>query len=197
MAHDRTPVARKAVARLSTTLMACAMVVGLAACGDAPAPVTPSTTDAGIPTASPTVVSAEQMAKDAAVTAYKGYVAEFAHAAQTADPDDPGLPLYLGGALLSLTQHNLRILKDNGQIQVGAQTATVTRTDVDLAASPPTVTVHACLDYSSIKLVYAKDHSPVPGSEIKNPRVPAVATVWKFDNGKWLVTDTQQGTGTC
>jgi hypothetical protein len=197
MAHDRTPFARKAIPQLGSALLIGAMVVSLAACGGDPAPVTPTKTNSDLQSASPTPTSDEQVAKDAAVTAYEGYIAAYAHAAQTANPDDPSLPLYLGGALLSLTRHNLRVMKDNGQVQVGAQTATVTGTDVDLGASPPTITIHACLDYSAIQLVYAKDRSPVPGSEIKNPRIPAVATAWKFENGKWLVNETQQGTGTC
>lgn len=147
--------------------------------------------------ATPTVDPSVAAATGAAVAAYNGYLAAFAHAAQAADPDDPNLARYVADPLLSLTRHNLRAMRDRGQVQVGAQTATVTSTRVDLAGAQPAVTIHACLEYGSIRLVYRSNHSPVPDSDIKDPKVSAVATVWLYKTGQWLVNDTKQGNDPC
>jgi hypothetical protein len=145
----------------------------------------------------PSVDPSTAAATQAAIAAYNGYIQTFAVAAQAADPDDPNLARYLADPLLSLTRHNLQTMKDRGQVQVGAQKATVTSTQVDLNAAQPVVTIHACLDYSALKLVYKSNHSPVPNSEIKTPRVSAIATVWLYQSGQWLVNNTKQGNDTC
>jgi hypothetical protein len=193
-------------ARGKTSRSALAMVCALGAvlllvvagCADGSPTVAPSSEP--VPSsakATPTVDPSMAAATEAAVAAYNGYIAEFAHAAQAADPDDPDLARYVADPLLSLTRHNLRAMRDRGQVQLGAQTATVTSTQVDLANAQPAVTVHACLDYSSIKLVYKSNQSPVPNSEIKNPKVSAIVTVWLFKTGQWLVTDTKDGSDPC
>jgi hypothetical protein len=136
-------------------------------------------------------------ASRAAVTAYQGYVSAFAAASQIPDPDYPGLARYLNQPLLSRTRHELRSMRDKGVVQVGAQTATVTATSVDLASDQPSVTIRSCLDYSALRLVYKTNHSPVPNSQLKKTRVSAITTVWLFVNGQWMVTDTKDGTNPC
>jgi hypothetical protein len=136
-------------------------------------------------------------AAESAVTAYLGYVREYAAASQIPDPDYPGLARYVNQPLLSRTRHALRSLKDSGEVQLGAQTATVRSTSVDLTGAQPSATIHACLDYSALKLVHKADQSPVPNSQIKTPRVAAIVTVWLFSNGQWMVTDTKDGTDPC
>lgn len=133
----------------------------------------------------------------AAVTAYQGYIGAYAAASQIPDPDYPALSRYVNQPLLSRTKHALRSMRDSGQVQVGAQTATVKGTSVDLAGSQPSVTLRACLDYSALQLVYKSNHSPVPNSQVKSPKVSAVVTVWLFANGQWMVTDTKDGTESC
>jgi hypothetical protein len=147
--------------------------------------------------ATPTVDRSVATATEAAVAAYNAYIDAFARASQAADPDDPNLARYVADPLLSLTRHNLRAMRDRGQVQLGAQKATVTSTQVDLASTQPAVTIHACLDYSSIKLVYRSNQSPVPNSENTDPMVSAIATAWLFKNGQWLVIDTKDGGDPC
>lgn len=149
------------------------------------------------PAPSPGEDSKAADAQTKALAAYKGYLLAYAEASQAADPDDPNLATYLADPLLSLTRHNIRTLKDNGEVQMGAQTATVVSSKADLAGTTPTVTIHACLDYSALKLVYQANHSPVPNSVLKTTRVPAVATVAKYATGQWLVNDTKKGSNTC
>lgn len=180
-------------------IMLLALTAMLAGCtSKAPKPRAVSNSPSPSSTMStPAVDSSTAAATDAAVAAYNGYIRAFGQAAQAADPDDPNLASYVADPLLSLTRHNLRTLRDRGQVQVGAQTASVISAQVDLATSQPTVTIHACLDYSSIKLVYRSSRSPVPDSEIKNPKVSAIATVWLYKTGQWLVNDTKQGNNQC
>src|SRR6266550_5927189 len=123
----------------------------------APPTSAPSSADASpTPSMDPAVVRA--------IDAYHGYLAAYAAASQTANPDDPNLANYVGDPLLTLTRHNIRVLKNKGQVQLGAQKATVKSGQPNLSATPPMVTLNACLDYSELKLVYQANQSPVPNS---------------------------------
>jgi hypothetical protein len=156
-------------------------------------PSTAATTASPTPSVDPSTAAATQDA----IAAYTGYIQTFAIDAQAADPNDANLARYVADPLLGLTRHNLQTMKDRGEVQVGAQQATVTSTQVDLNSAQPVVTIHACLDYSALKLVYKANHSPVPNSQITNPKVSAIATVWLYKSGQWLVNNTKQGTDTC
>ena len=68
---------------------------------------------------------------------------------------------------------------------------------VDLAGTPPTVTINACLDYSALKLVYKSNQSPVPGTEITTPRVSVVVKVSRYTTGQWLVNESKEGGSSC
>jgi hypothetical protein len=178
--------------------LAAVILAAAAGCTDkSPASVASSAPAPSPAKATPTVDPSVAAATEAAVAAYNGYIEAFARASQAADPDDPNLARYAAGPLLILTRQSLRTMRDRGQVQLGAQTATVTSTQVDLASAQPAVTIHACLDYSSIRLVYRSNHSPVPNSEIKDPKVPAIATVWLFKTGQWLVNETRRGNDRC
>jgi hypothetical protein len=145
------------------------------------------------PGVDPAVADAEAQAR----AAYAGYIQTWAIASQAGDPDNPDLVRYVTDPLLGRVRHSLRVIKDKGAIQVGAQKATVISATVDLAAKPPTVTLKACLDYSALKLVYKSNQSPVPGSEITQPKVAAVVTVARYTTGQWLVNETKEGTDAC
>jgi len=132
-----------------------------------------------------------------AIGAYNGYVQYWAIASQAADPNNADLARYVADPLLSLTRHNIQRLHDNGEVQIGAQTATILSTQADLGNAQPAVTIHACLDYSALKLVYKSNGAPVPSSAIKTPKVSTVATVWRYQTGQWLVNKVESGTDSC
>ncbi|WP_327009746.1 hypothetical protein OHA72_22455 [Dactylosporangium sp. NBC_01737] len=132
-----------------------------------------------------------------AIGAYNGYIQHWAIASQAADPNNADLARYVADPLLSLTRHNIQRLRDNGEVQLGAQTATILTTQTDLAAAQPSVTIHACLDYSALKLVYKSNSSPVPNTAIKDPKVSTIATVWRYQTGQWLVNKVESGTDPC
>jgi hypothetical protein len=156
-----------------------------------PSPVTSSASPT--PSVDPTIADAEQQAR----AAYTGYIQTWALASQAADPDNPDLPRYIADPLLSLTRHNLRVIKDKGAVQRGAQKATVLSVKVDLSGRPQTATINSCLDYSGMQLVYKSNGSPVPNSAITDPKVPAVVTVAKYPTGQWLVNESKQGSHPC
>jgi|GEM_PF-5131253 len=146
-------------------------------------PTGPARSASPTPTVDPGVAAATQ----AAIAAYNGYFSAYAASAATANPDDPSLVRFIGGPLLSLSQHNLRNLKDHGAVELGNPKTTVTGSTVNLSASPPVVTIEACVDYSDYRLVYASNQSPVPNSALKVPRYTTTATINLFADGRWLV----------
>ena len=191
---DRTSVnkigrpRRQWCARLTIALAVAGMAnVGACSSGAVPTPAgEPTSTARSRPSPSddPKVTDAEAKA----VAVYQGYVAAYARAAKSANVNDPDLPRYIGGGLLSLSQHDLRVMGDNGAVQVGAPTATVMSTTVDLAGPPPTVTIQACVDYSSYRLVYKSNQSPVPNSTPSPTRYTTTATVSLYSDGRWRVS---------
>jgi hypothetical protein len=185
---------RRLSALVALTMSGCS----LTACGgkDPSAPTTPSVA-ASSPSPTSTVDPDVAQAVQAAIGAYNGYVQYWAIASQAADPNNADLARYVADPLLSLTRHNIQRLRDNGQVQVGAQTATIMSTHADLNNAQPSVTIHACLDYSALKLVYKSNSSPVPNSAIKDPKVSTVATVWRYQTGQWLVNKAESGTDPC
>ena len=179
-------------------LLAAALTLASAGCTNDkstsdPGPASPSTTASPTPSVDTSSATAQQLA----IAAYHGYISSWAIASQQADPGNPDLARYVADPLLSLTQHNVQKLKDSGEQQVGAQKATVLSSKVDLAATQPVVTIHACLDYSDLKLIYTKNKSPVPNSEIKNKKLSTIATVWLYKNDQWLVNKVDGGKDPC
>ena len=169
---------------------ALALVAALTAAGCDGKSATPAVTpSAAASSASPTpsVDPSIAAATQAAVTAYNGYFTAYAAAATTANPDDPNLATYIGGPLLSLSRHNLRTLKAHGAVELGNIKTTVTSSAANLSASPPAVTIQACVDYTDYRLVYQSNQSPVPNSALKIKRYTTTATVNLFADGRWRV----------
>lgn len=189
-AHDRSKSTAQHFypSRLIVLATLIALVVGVTACQSDKAPASTPATASPAASVTPSVDPSVSAATSAAITAYQGYVAAYAHAAASADVDDPNLAKYIGGGLLILSQHNLRQLAEHGAIELGTPTATVTSTTADLTAAPPTVTVNACIDYSTYRLVYKSNQSPVPNSALAVKRYATTATVQRFAGGAWLVS---------
>ncbi len=181
-------------AGLATLCVLFGVVLAAGGCTHKSATTPPSSAPSS-PAGSPSPSVDPVLAK--AIDAYNGYIAAYASASQTANPDDPNLANYIGDPLLTLTRHNIRVLKNAGQVQLGAQTATVKSSQANLNANPPTVTINACLDYSQLKLVYQATHSPVPNNSLKQTKVSVLATVAQYPDGRWLVNDTKSGGSSC
>ena len=180
---------RRPIRRRWTAVGLVGLLFTATACRSSTAPNTlPDSTRSPAAIPSPSVDPAVAEATTKAVAAYQGYVAAYARAANTANVNDPNLPHYIGGGLLSLSQHNLRLLGEHEAIELGTPTATVLSTKVKLAAKPPTVTISACVDYSSYQLVYKSNQSPVPNSALKVKKYTTTATVQLYTGGLWLVS---------
>ena len=183
--HGKTSGRSVAVCALGTALLLAAL--SAAGCQSGSPTATPSSPSRSSTAVTPSVDPSTAAAIDASVAAYQGYFAAYAVAAAVPDPDDPNLARYAGGALLSLSQHNLRTLKDHGAVELGHPKTTVTSSRADLSASPPTVTVQACVDYSDYRLVFKVNQSPVPSGSLARSRYATTATVNLFTDGQWLV----------
>lgn len=163
----------------------------LTACGPGPGPapvVEHSPSRAPTLSPSPSVDPAVASATAKATAAYQGYFAAYASAAAKANVDDPSLPHYIGGALLSLSQHNLRQLADHGAVEAGTVSAKVLSTKADLTATPETVTVTACVDYTNYRLIYKATGKTVPNSTLPVKKYTTTATVQLYAGGQWLVS---------
>jgi hypothetical protein len=171
-----------AVAVMVATVLAVAACTGKHATPTS-TPTAPTRSASPTPSVDPSVAAATQ----AAVAAYNGYFTVYAAAAAAANPDDPNLAAYSGGPLLSLSKHNLGTLKDHGAVELGNVKTTVTGSTANLTASPPAVTVQACVDYTDYRLVYQSNQSPVPNSALKIKRYATTAAVNLFADGRWRV----------
>jgi len=211
MAHDPAPnrgtmvnASRPTISPLSpgvavgVSLLVFAAAAAVAGCSnqdpaDGPQPTNSTPSTSIEPSADPAGTEAQQ----AAVAAYTGYIDAYARAAQAGDPDDPNLVRYVTDPLLGATRRALRTLRDNGQVQRGAQSATVLTSRVDLTSPQPTVVIRSCLDYTGLSLVYRSNQSPVPNSTLQKQRITAESIVWRYATGQWLVNDTKQVDGLC
>ncbi|MEH1130066.1 hypothetical protein [Micromonospora sp. CPCC 206061] len=183
--------------RLAGVLVLLAFASVFAACTDdeagSPAPDPAPASSSQTSSVEPSIASAQQQA----IAAYDGYIQTYALASQAADPDDPNLARYVADPLLGQSRRNIRKLKDIGAVQVGAQKASVVRSEVNLSAKPPTITIYSCLDFSEMKVVYKSNQSPIPGFSISKTKAPAVVTVWLYETGQWLVNATKEGSHSC
>ncbi|MCW3845153.1 hypothetical protein ONA70_34305 [Micromonospora yasonensis] len=140
--------------------------------GHDPAPVAHSTAD-------------EQAAGKAALAAYSGYLEASRVASARSDPAHPALPRFLADPLLTRVRVAIRDAKEHGAMRTGKLLSDPTVVSVDLSARPPTVEIQDCLDASGYRLVYAKDHRVVPGTE--GGRYLATATATRYPDGRWLI----------
>jgi hypothetical protein len=181
-------VTHRTYRRVAPALALVAALTAAGCDGKTETPPATSTATTGSASPSPSVDQSAAAATQAAVTAYNGYFTAYAAAAAKANPDDPDLATYIGGGLLSLSRHNLRTLKAHGAVELGNVKTTVTSSVADLNASPPAVTVQACVDYTDYRLVYQSNQSPVPNSALKIKRYTTTATVNLFTDGQWRVS---------
>lgn len=169
--------------RASAVLVALLIAGHTAACSS-PGKATPA------PTAPAPNAVADQdaaAASKAALTAYAGYLAASRSASAKADPKHPDLTKYVADPLLTRVRDAVRDLDVNGAIRTGKLVSDPRVTTLDLAASPPTVSIQDCIDSTGYKMVYAKSKKPVPGTG--GGRYVATATATRYPDGRWLISD--------
>jgi hypothetical protein len=184
---------RRLIVPTATVVSALVLVSGCSGGEDSELPATKPSTGANSTSASSTTTKdpSAAAAMAAATVAYLGFFTTYAEAAAVADPDEPRLSQYAGGALLARSRHDLRTLKDHGAVELGNPTATILGGQADLAAAPPSVHVEACVDYHDYRLVYQNNRSPVPNGDLKVKRYKVSVTVQLFADNRWRVAEAE------
>ncbi len=154
--------------------------------GDPPSPASSS----AVPASSAPSVDPSTSAAEAALTAYRRYLAASMAANDAGDDWNRNLPelrRYIAEPLLSQVLSGLRGRAEHGAIYQGEIRSDPKVTGVNLGGSRPTVTVEDCLDYTNYVLVYRSNRSPVPVPD-RNRRQYGQGTVTRYEDGHWRVS---------
>jgi hypothetical protein len=170
-----------------------ALVALLAACSE-PRSTLDDVPDAsgtpGLPTGS---LTPEQQASDDALSVYKAFWTAQSRAANAGEFTSPDMQRYGTDPLLSQVSKALAELASRNLLQTGEIVQQPKVIKVDLAASPPTVTIQDCIDERGLKAVSRTNRSPVASSSTK-PYV-TVATVIRSPDRRWLVSTSKPQAG--
>lgn len=149
-------------------------------------PVVP-TTPLAVPPVEPGQLGDEAQSAEAADVAITAVVEASTEIAQRADGDTTGLESITTG----FVQGELQALADErfqlGYKQIGeAKIVSVTSRDIDLSATPPTVTLDVCIDASGIDVVDAGGNSLK--ASMYDPGYPTLHTYGaQFVDGLWKI----------
>jgi hypothetical protein len=168
--------------RASAVLVALLIAGSVTACSSSSKATPPA---APAPAASPDQDGGA--ASKAALAAYAGYLAASRKASADPYPAHPDLAKYLADPLLTRVRDAVRDLDTHGAIRTGKLISDPRVSTLDLAASPPTVSIQDCIDSTGYKMVYADSKKPVPGSA--GGRYVATATATLYPDGRWLISD--------
>ncbi len=161
-----------------------------AACSGAepPPPAPPPTTTSAAPTSPPP--TPEEVAAEAALATFQAAFELDDRIAQAPGSRDwePQIREYSTGEAATAGVQNVADYRELGIRQQGVSSVESEVTGVDLAASPPTVSIRACFDHTSLELVYAQTGAPIPQDPNELPRWVILGTVIQAPTGQWLVS---------
>jgi hypothetical protein len=177
--------------RKLVSLSLIALVTLLSACSEPrstldDAPESPSASPAGS-------LTAEQQASEDALSVYKAFWAAQSRVANAGEFTSPEMQRYGTDPLLSEVSKALAELASRNLVQTGEVVQRPKVTKVDLAASPPTVTIEDCIDERGLKALSRTNRSPVAVSSTK-PYI-TVATVIRSPDRRWLVSTSKPQAG--
>jgi len=174
----------------------------VAACSNAPSDIDwPDSTVAprGVPTGSSATFGP---AEAAAVAEILALVQGFREVEVTsyAAPEPPGIARqelagYLADPALSETLQTLHGMEQAGVVFEGRPTWDPNVTDLRLSDTPPTATVHDCVDATNWRSVFRDTGDPVPGDS-RPERYLARLQVKRYPEG-WLIHDIDLEEGQC
>jgi hypothetical protein len=147
-------------------------------------PATSTVTTTTAPAVDPSVAALQ----GEALRVYRGYLSAITTSNANGEIRSAELRSYLGEPLLTEVSFYMQKDFDQGEYYIGEIRPVEAKvTDMKLTATPKTMTISACVDYSTYQLVKRKDKTPVPNAKTFG-RVPATVTVTQFGNGQWLVS---------
>lgn len=191
--------------RPRTGVMALCGAVGLSlaltGCGGGSDNAKPSTAPSAASSAP--AVSASPADPDAAVKAavlasYSSMWVEQMKAYRKASPDGTKLKDFATLDALSAFERDLAHMKKNGTVIRGELGHEPEVTALDIDVKLPTATVEDCIDLSKWQTLDTKTNKPIPLPTAQPLRYVATATVERWDNNRWMVTEYQpDGSRTC
>ncbi|MEU2346603.1 hypothetical protein ABZ601_30820 [Streptomyces sp. NPDC012842] len=179
---------------------AAGLSVALTGCGgggdDAKSAATTAASSAPAASASP--ADPDAATKAAVLASYTSMWVEQMKAYRVASPDGTKLKDFATLDALSAFERDLAHMKNNHTVirgELGHQPEVIAlAVDVKL----PTATVEDCIDLSKWQTLDTKTNKPIPLPTAQPLRYVATATVERWDNNRWMVTEYEpDGTRTC
>ncbi|MEU1932610.1 hypothetical protein ACN6LF_002722 [[Kitasatospora] papulosa] len=188
---------RPGVMALGTAVVLSLALTGCGS-GDDAKPSATTTAASSAPGVSASPADPHAATKAAVLASYTSMWVEQMKAYRVASPDGTKLKDFATLDALTAFERDLAHMKKNHTVirgELGHQPE-VTALDVD--AKLPTATVEDCIDLSKWQTLDTKTNKPIPLPTAQPLRYVATATVERWDNNRWMVTEYQpDGTRTC
>ncbi|GAA2964612.1 hypothetical protein [Kitasatospora cinereorecta] len=148
-----------------------------------------STASSAAPAASASPADPDAAVKAAVLASYSSMWVEQMKAYRKASPDGTKLDDYATLDALSAFERDLATMKKNGTRVTGGVGHEPEVTELDLEAKIPTATVEDCVDLSKWKAERTPSGEVIPLPTAQPLRYIATATVERWDEGRWMVTE--------
>ncbi|MFD7973212.1 hypothetical protein [Streptomyces clavifer] len=167
--------------------------LALTGCGgssdDTKPPAAPPAASSAAPDPSASPADPDAVVKAAVLEVYTSMWVEQMKAYRVASPDGTKLADFATLDALSAFERDLAHMKRNGTVIRGELGHESEVTELDLEAKVPTATVEDCIDLSKWQTLDTKTNKPIPLPTAQPLRYVATATVERWDNNRWMVTE--------
>ncbi|MBK3596073.1 hypothetical protein JHN60_28235 [Streptomyces sp. MBT51] len=169
------------------------LTLALTGCGGASSDEKPQTAPSAASSAPPAVSTSppdpDAAVKTAVLGVYSSMWVEQMKAYRVASPDGTKLADYATLDALSAFERDLAHMKKNGTVIRGELGHEPEVTELDIDVKLPTATVEDCIDLSKWQTLDTKTGKPIPLPTAQPLRYIATATVERWDEGRWMVTE--------
>ncbi|MER7141005.1 hypothetical protein ACIQGA_34395 [[Kitasatospora] papulosa] len=188
---------RPGVMALGTAVVLSLALTGCGSGGDAK-PSATTTAASSAPAASESPADPHAATKAAVLASYTSMWAEQMKAYRVASPDGTKLDDFATLDALSAFERDLAHMKKNHTVIRGGLGHQPEVTALDVDAKLPMATVEDCIDLSQWQTLDTKTNKPIPLPTAQPLRYVATATVERWDDNRWMVTEYEpDGTRAC
>ncbi|MFD9540817.1 hypothetical protein [Streptomyces sp. NPDC060022] len=173
------------------------LALALAGCGGGSDDKKPQTAPSAASSVSASPADPDAAVKNAVLTSYTSMWVEQMKAYRKASPDGTRLADFATLDALSMFERDLATMKKNNTRVTGGVGHEAKVAELDMEAKIPTATVEDCIDLSQWK-AQRTSGEPIPLPTAQPLRYVATATVERWDNNRWMVTEYKSdGSQTC
>ncbi|MEV0875161.1 hypothetical protein AB0I86_28895 [Streptomyces sp. NPDC049950] len=188
---------RPGVMALGTAVVLSLALTGCGSGGDAK-PSATTTAASSAPAASESPADPHAATKAAVLASYTSMWVEQMKAYRVASPDGTKLDDFATLDALTAFERDLAHMKKNHTVIRGGLGHQPEVTALDVDAKLPMATVEDCIDLSQWQTLDTKTSKPIPLPTAQPLRYVATATVERWDDNRWMVTEYEpDGTRTC